>query len=86
MAVDKVFRWITSLEGQGCKIIGIQGPQGGGKSTLVKQLEEMMDRDGITCATLSMDDVYWPHADQVQLAANHADNPLLQVSVRACES
>jgi D-glycerate 3-kinase len=55
-------------------VLGINGPQGGGKTTLARELERRAGR----AVAISIDDFYLTNADQKQLAARHRDNPLLQ--------
>ena len=60
-------------------IIGLNGVQGVGKTTLVKALAEMLDdREGLKTLVVSIDDFYLKHADQLALAAAHPDNALVQ--------
>lgn len=60
-------------------IIGLNGVQGVGKTTLVKALAEMLDdREGLRTLVVSIDDFYLKHADQLALAAAHPDNALVQ--------
>lgn len=60
-------------------IIGLNGVQGVGKTTLVKALAEMLDdREGLKTLVVSIDDFYLTHADQLALAAAHPDNALVQ--------
>ncbi|RHY56625.1 hypothetical protein DYB28_006846 [Aphanomyces astaci] len=57
---------------------GIRCVQGGGKTTMSSYLETLFRATGRTCATLSLDDVYLPHADQLKVAASNPHNPLLE--------
>ena len=61
-------------------IVGLNGVQGVGKTTLVRalaaRLREEEDLETLVC---SIDDFYLTHADQRALAAAHPDNPLVQV-------
>lgn len=60
-------------------IIGLNGVQGVGKTTLVKALAETLeDREGLKTLVVSIDDFYLRHADQLALAAAHPDNALVQ--------
>lgn len=61
-------------------IIGLNGVQGVGKTTLVKALAETLrDREGLRTQVVSIDDFYLTHADQLALAGAHPDNALVQV-------
>jgi D-glycerate 3-kinase len=60
-------------------IIGLNGVQGVGKTTLVKALAEtLQQKEGLQTLVCSIDDFYLTHEDQVELAASHPDNKLLQ--------
>ncbi|GKT45519.1 putative kinetochore protein NDC80 [Colletotrichum spaethianum] len=59
-------------------IIGLNGVQGVGKTTLVKALAETLTNLGHTTLVFSIDDLYLKHEDQVALAQSHPDNLLLQ--------
>ncbi|KIH94801.1 Uridine/cytidine kinase [Sporothrix brasiliensis 5110] len=61
-------------------VVGINGVQGVGKTTLVQTLyETLQDREGLETLVVSIDDFYLTHADQTALAAAHPDNALVQV-------
>jgi D-glycerate 3-kinase len=60
-----------------CWVLGIQGPQGCGKSTLAAGLVEALGRMGLRAATVSIDDFYLTHREQQALAARHPGNPYL---------
>lgn len=61
-------------------IIGLNGVQGVGKTTLVKALAEtLIARERLQTLVVSIDDFYLPHAAQLALAAAHPDNALVQV-------
>jgi D-glycerate 3-kinase len=61
-------------------IIGLNGVQGVGKTTLVKALAETLrDRSNLRTQVVSIDDFYLTHADQLALAGEHPDNALVQV-------
>lgn len=49
-------------------IVGINGAQGSGKSTLCGFLEVLLDEHGLKAATLSLDDLYLGKADRQRLA------------------
>ncbi|RJE25661.1 hypothetical protein PHISCL_01988 [Aspergillus sclerotialis] len=60
--------------------IGLNGVQGAGKTVLVSTLNQALRSPpySLSVVTLSLDDIYLTHADQVSLATSHPDNPLLQ--------
>ncbi|KAI1179421.1 putative Uridine/cytidine kinase [Nemania sp. FL0916] len=61
-------------------VIGLNGVQGVGKTTLVRSLAETLRRDeGLETLVCSIDDFYLAHDDQVALAASMPDNALVQV-------
>ncbi|VBB74036.1 Putative kinase [Podospora comata] len=60
-------------------IIGLNGVQGVGKTTLVRALAEtLQSREGLPTLVVSIDDFYLTHADQLALAAANPDNQLVQ--------
>jgi D-glycerate 3-kinase len=59
-------------------VIGIQGPQGAGKTTLTRGLLEALPAHGLSGATVSIDDFYLTHAGQLEVAAAHPGNPYLE--------
>jgi D-glycerate 3-kinase len=59
-------------------IIGVNGPQGSGKSTLTAALVRVLPVVGLRAVTLSIDDFYWTRQEQIELAARHPRNSLLQ--------
>ncbi|CAI7604143.1 unnamed protein product [Penicillium discolor] len=60
--------------------IGLNGVQGAGKTVLVSALNDTLRSEpySLSVVTLSLDDIYLDHADQVALAQSHPSNPLLQ--------
>ncbi|KAI1133603.1 putative Uridine/cytidine kinase [Nemania abortiva] len=61
-------------------IIGLNGVQGVGKTTLVRRLADTLRHDeGLESLVCSIDDFYLAHDDQVALAASMPDNMLVQV-------
>ncbi len=77
----KIENWITARLNSTAKkpqLIGINGSQGIGKSTLCAHLVKSFADRGIKAVSLSIDDFYYTRNEQIALAAKHADNPLLQ--------
>lgn len=61
-------------------VIGLNGVQGVGKTTLVKALAEtLQQRELLQTIVVSIDDFYLRHQDQLALAGAHPDNALVQV-------
>jgi D-glycerate 3-kinase len=58
--------------------IGVQAPQGAGKTTLVRHLLELLPRFGLRGVGLSIDDFYLTRAGQLQVASDHPGNPYLE--------
>jgi D-glycerate 3-kinase len=59
-------------------VLGIQGPQGAGKSTAAAALVECVRHDGGRAVCVSIDDFYLTHAEQRALAERHPGNPCLR--------
>jgi D-glycerate 3-kinase len=59
-------------------VIGLQAPQGAGKTTLVTHLLRRLDARGFRAAGVSIDDFYLTRAEQLALAAAHPGNPYLE--------
>ncbi len=57
-------------------VVGICGPQGSGKTTTVRVLAALLEAQGLSVATLSLDDLYLPRADREALARDV--HPLLR--------
>jgi D-glycerate 3-kinase len=56
-------------------VLGLQGPQGCGKSTAAAALVESVRDAGSRAIAVSIDDFYLTHAEQRALAARHRGNP-----------
>ncbi len=77
---NELLEWISakvSKEEHGY-LMGVNGPQGCGKTTLTKALCGLFEKRGKRCLTISIDDFYLTRNEQVQLASEHSDNPFLQ--------
>ncbi|KAJ1724491.1 hypothetical protein LPJ53_001261 [Coemansia erecta] len=59
-------------------VVGINGAQGSGKTTLVRGLVEFLSSRRVATVGFSLDDLYLTHAEQQQVALTHRDNPLLR--------
>jgi D-glycerate 3-kinase len=70
-------RIIAKLRGRASalEVVGINGAQGTGKSTLAKLLQCLISADGFNVVNLSIDDFYYPSRKREELA--HSVHPLL---------
>ena len=61
-------------------VVGIQGPQGSGKSYLASRLAQELSKEPspLRVVVLSIDDLYLPHQGLVAVAQANLDNPLLK--------
>lgn len=59
-------------------LVGLNGLQGVGKTTLVSALAAALDGQGIPTLVCSIDDFYLSHGQQADLARGNAGNALLQ--------
>lgn len=59
-------------------VIGVQGPQGAGKSTMTRALLEALPALGLSGITVSIDDFYLTRAGQLEVAAAHPGNPYME--------
>jgi len=61
-------------------ILGVQGPQGSGKTFLTTRLRDVLSGNPhqLGVALLSIDDLYLPHDNLVELARSHPQNALLK--------
>ena len=62
---------------RGAWVLGLQGPQGCGKSTAAAALVEGVRREGWRAVSVSIDDFYLTHSQQRALAKQHSGNPYL---------
>lgn len=63
----------------GTTIVGIQGGQGTGKSTVAAYLVERLTCEGFRIVAFSIDDFYTSSADRARLAAQRPQNPFYQL-------
>ncbi|MGE4130831.1 MAG: hypothetical protein AB7F86_04295 [Bdellovibrionales bacterium] len=60
-------------------ILGVNGPQGVGKSTLTRKLCQDLHKEGLQSVSLSIDDFYLTRAEQAKLSLETPENPYLQM-------
>jgi D-glycerate 3-kinase len=81
--ISPILTFIKSLEPSNRTsplVLGISGPQGSGKTTLVNHLVEKLSSPpfSLRVVSFSIDDIYLPHDELVALGRSHPDNKLLQ--------
>jgi D-glycerate 3-kinase len=59
-------------------VIGVQAPQGAGKTTLVSHVLALLPELGLRGAGVSIDDFYLTRDEQLRIAAAHPGNPYLE--------
>lgn len=59
-------------------IVGVQGPQGAGKSTLTRALIDALPAQGLSGLTVSIDDFYLTRSEQLAIAAANPGNRYLE--------
>lgn len=71
----RALAWIRAMRDEGSKhtplVVGLQGVQGAGKSTLADALVRHLEAEGVGACRLSLDDFYLPSAALAALAARH---------------
>ncbi|HYN09886.1 MAG TPA: hypothetical protein VES67_21055 [Vicinamibacterales bacterium] len=65
------------VAGRPC-LVGIQAPQGAGKTTLVSHLLAQLPALGVRATGVSIDDFYLTREEQLRVAAEHPGNPYLE--------
>ena len=76
-----VYSWLNGVlakKAAGALIVGINGQQGCGKSTLCHYLCELFELAGKNVISISVDDFYLTNRQQRELAQKNSSNPYLQ--------
>ncbi len=73
---DLVYTW---LRAHPARVVGLNAPQGAGKTTLCAELVRRGARDGERWVAISIDDFYLRRAEQAALAARYPGDPLAAV-------
>lgn len=73
-------RWVILNKPRGPKtvVVGVNGPQGAGKSTLCRELVMRLAAAGAKAISISIDDFYLTRKEQIALAQSNSENPYLQ--------
>ena len=69
---DHIRQWLNDIPDRPM-ILGLSGPQGCGKTTLVKRLST-----DPTVLSFSLDDFYYSHQDMMSIANANPGNPFLE--------
>jgi D-glycerate 3-kinase len=68
--IDRLYRPLADhIAGAAPRIVGLCGPQGSGKSTGAKVLQQLLTARGLRTAILALDDLYLTRAERAGLAA-----------------
>ena len=77
-----ILQWLLNLKINSSTdrpvFVGINGPQGSGKSFLAQGLVEKLFKQGLQSVTVSIDDFYLTRKEQIELAKRHPGNLYLQ--------
>ena len=59
-------------------VAGLSAPQGSGKTTFTRAMVALLEAEGLRAVTLSIDDFYRTRAEQLEVAARHPGNRVLE--------
>ena len=69
---------ISSANSESVRTIGLSAPQGAGKTTLMREVCDILGKEGVNAISLSIDDFYLTRSEQAALAIKYPSNPYLQ--------
>ncbi|MCB0356332.1 MAG: hypothetical protein KDD40_04955 [Bdellovibrionales bacterium] len=78
---NRIEKWILEQQkicNKECLIVGINAPQGAGKTTLTRHLVQAFRQANLSALQLSIDDFYLTHNEQLKLAQINSQNLYLQ--------
>ena len=76
---QRILEWVLRCSGNRKGfLVGINAPQGAGKTTLTAALCRKLSEMGKASASISIDDFYLTRAEQIALADRYPGNPYLQ--------
>jgi pantothenate kinase-related protein Tda10 len=76
--IARISDWILSISNSAPMIIGIQGIQGSGKTTLCQNLKDLFSKHGKSCHSVSIDDFYKKYDDLKLLSKLYSDDSRFQ--------
>ncbi len=74
--IKRLLKWLKTTKKP--LIVGVNGSQGIGKSTLTKVLTNSLNEFGIRTVTISIDDFYHTRKKQISIANKYKNNPYLK--------
>mmetsp|Transcript_16525 Transcript_16525/g.23348 ORF Transcript_16525/g.23348 Transcript_16525/m.23348 type:complete len:324 (+) Transcript_16525:140-1111(+) len=73
-----LFWALDQVSADSCRVIGINAPQGSGKTTLTRNLVKLFELLQLKAVAISFDDFYLTGEELDRVAKNHRENELLQ--------
>lgn len=79
IVLERILQWNSQRSGlhetkrRSPLVVGLQAPQGAGKTTLVSAIQLQTQLQGLSCVSISLDDFYLTRQSQIQLHESHPD-------------